>query len=762
MVAASVTLTEHFATNALSYILANWNTFDFRPETDKTSTFDTLQRYLAAADNGSRVVHYKKPSNGHGRLYADRGRSLQNMVREVRNAIAYPFYTDLDFCNCHPSLLAQRCRQRGVLCPLLEHYCADRTQVLNTINKNDPAAGKTTVLAVMNGGNVVDTLDFASRMWQHRFQEEMKHVTDKLLAPGEPDHKYLKLTKKVNNRKGSALNIMLCDAENDALLAMKEFLESDRIGLHVGVLIFDGCLIEQSTRCTEAVLDAASDYIYGKTGMRLRIVIKDMTVNMLHVPPNIYAGPPMPPPRYVQDDTSAGFMLLADMKHTVVSCAYRLYVRDGIAWTDDKAAVDAILHKTCLVSNIQHINKEGVVQKYSAVFSKAANIVKTAKSLVENDAGFERRMWESNIGVVCFANGLYDFRKGVFFTYKERPDVVPRFFVQRDFPTTRPTPEFMDDVSNRLLLSTLGDMGRVNTYLETIARAMAGEYQDKQWAVMLGERNSGKGLLQGINEVSWGPYVNTIESNSLLLNSFGSGDASKAMSWALDCEFTRQTYSNELKCDGENKNVKIDGNLIKKFQSGGDVLVARKNYQNERQFHTAAKLFMNLNDMPPVSPPDALDTIMLFKFPYKFVHQDMIDDDDNLPFFRVADPLLKTDYCRRDDVINAFIWLVCDAYKPHPVSQCLAVKEDTGGFLEDAGDDLTVVRQVFKVTRDVKDFVLIADINSFAKGHGMSKSKIHDRLLRMGALKDHNCCIDGKVHGRGFLKLKMDILTLGD
>ena len=47
----------------------------------------------------------------------------------------------------------------------------------------------------------------------------------------------------------------------------------------------------------------------------------------------------------------------------------------------------------------------------------------------------------------------------------------------------------------------------IRTYLELMARATAGEYGDKQWAMMLGERNSGKGLLQEMNLLAFGPYV---------------------------------------------------------------------------------------------------------------------------------------------------------------------------------------------------------------------------------------------------------------
>jgi hypothetical protein len=752
----SVTLTERFASNALSYIISNWDSWPLRPDTDKSGTFDTLQRYLAAAaDDGTHTVKYKKPANGHGRLFAERGLSLQSMVREVRNAIAHPFYLDIDFCNCHPTLLVQKCKKLGVECPLLEQYCDNRSEVLSIISPEDHSAGKTTVLALINGGGVGHASDVASCVWQQRFNNEMNSIMMALLAPGGPDHKYLKLTKKATNKMGSAMNIMLCDAENDALLALKEFLESDRLKLKVGVLMFDGCLVERSPLCNQRVLDAASDYIYEKTGYRLRLVFKDMTADMLQVPSSVYDGPPMPPPRYVKNDTSAGAMLLDDMKGSIASCAYKIYVRDGIAWTCDKNAVDAIMHRVCLMSNIKQINDGGVVSQYSAVFPKAAHIVKAAKSLIANDPTFEKRMWESNIGVVCFANGIFDFRRGSFFKYEERPDVIPRFFVQRDFPETRPPQGLIDEVRSKLLLSTLGDEGRVQTYLEIVARAMAGEAQDKQWCVMLGERNSGKGLLQGINEAAWGPYVNTVESNALLINGLGgSGDASKSLSWALDCEFVRQTYTNELKCDVDNKSIKVDGNLIKKFQSGGDVLVARKNYCDERQFHTASKLFMNLNDMPPVSPPDALDTMLLFKFPYKFVSHDAMGPAQ-LAFFRAADPYLKTEYCKRDDVIDAFIWMVADAYQPHRVEPSSVVKQDTIGFLEDSGDDLTLVQATFKISSSTRDFVKLADINQWAKTHNMSKMKLHDRLTRMGAFKNADCMIDGVRYGRGFLKLVM-------
>jgi hypothetical protein len=756
-----VMLTEKFAAPALSYILSNWDSWEFRPETDKTGTRSVLQKYLASSsDDGTRAVKYKKSVNGHGRLFAERGMSLQSMVREVRNAIAHPFYVDLDFCNCQPTLLVQKCRQRGIECPLLEHYCERRSEVLSLLSPDDPAAGKTQVLATINGGlkgrihaereRGVD----AGAVWQRRFSREMARITEKLMAPGEPDHKYMQLTKKTRNKMGSAMNIMLCDAEHEALMALKEFLESDRVNLKVGVLMFDGCLVERSPSCTQSLLDEASDYVYDKTRYRLRIVLKDMTADMLNVPLEVYSGPPLPPPRYAKEDLSAATLLLDDMSGAIVSCEFKVYVKNGIAWTDNEVAVNSLMHKTCLRSNIKHINDDGVVKEYSSMFNKASQIVKAAKSLLNDDAAFKERLWSSSIGAVCFANGLYDFRRGAFYTYEERPDVATSIYVDRDFPVERPAPEAMEEVVEKVLMSTLGDRERVRTYLEMIARATAGELQDKQWCVMLGERNSGKGLLQELNKAAWGPYVNTVNSSSMLLSSFNSSDAAKDMSWAVDCKYTRQTYTNEIKIDTSSKMNKIDGSLIKTWQSGGDTLKGRQLYDRAEEFRSASRLFMNLNDMPPVTPADALDTMVMFKFPFKFVSRAAMEGDP-LPFFREADESLKGEYCKRDDVIAAFIWLVVDAYKPRMVVPCAAVREDSMAFKEDAGDDLLMMRRVFKVTKDVSDFVLLKDLNDWAAANGLSRAKLHDRLTKMGAIKNDNCRVGGVRHGRGFTKLVM-------
>jgi len=63
-----------------------------------------------------------------------------------------------------------------------------------------------------------------------------------------------------------------------------------------------------------------------------------------------------------------------------------------------------------------------------------------------------------------------------------------------------------------------------------------------------------------------------------------SGDKAKKMSWMLDLQFVRLTTTQEINFDMENKNVKVNGIMIKKIASGGDSQYARKNFQDEVSF----------------------------------------------------------------------------------------------------------------------------------------------------------------------------------
>ena len=773
-----IELVERFDYSALNYVIENYDALNLRPQTLKNESLQMLKKFRAACrPNGTIVTKYHQVQ-GHGRLFADKGLSLQSMTREIRNAIAYPFYDDLDFKNCHPTILLQFCQRKNIECPQLEEYIEKRDDVLDDLSL-DKNVAKAAVLAVINGGSSkagTRGLDKESP-WLSPFSEEMRRVREDIVNLEECSP-YLNLAKKSSSEKssknssenstknssensttsnilGKAVNHLICDKENNALMALREFVES-KTSRRVGVLVFDGCMVErdpsrdpdEQRRELLEILDDATEYIYQKTGYRLSIQIKDMTLDKVDVPLSVYRNS-IQEERFAGDDASAGQLFLEDLRGVARMCNGDLWVRNGHIWTNNKSLRENILLAKCMGSGILKVNENGDVKRMSSNVPEARRILTASIAMMEDEPKFISQIWDSNIGVICYRNGVYDFRKGQFFLYSNRPDVLPVLQIDRDFPA-RPPQHVTDELMKRVLLSTLDDREVVKTYLELMARATAGEYTDKQWVIMLGERNSGKGLLQLLNETAFQGYVVTLNGNAFLLQTNASSDAAKSNSWMMACEFSRQAYSNEIKCDATSSKskVKMDGNTIKYHQSGGDFISARQNYMNERSFRVASKLIMNLNDIPEVTPKDAMTNMILFKFPFKFVTQEEVSTQ---PFFRVIDDSLKHEISTRDDLIAAYTWLVIDHYKASRVAPCESLRNDTRGYLGDIGDDMILTTRSFKVTGNRKDYVLLSKIKEFAREHEISPQIVKDRLARMGAREDANCFIDGERRGRGFL-----------
>jgi hypothetical protein len=745
-----VVLVEKVERDALRHVTDNLATLCPEMAPGKLADLRTLlSKYLLnSGPLGTREVSY---SLKKGRMYAPYG-TLQFFPRNIRNTVTKDIYVDLDFANCQPCILNSYCIRHRIPCPCLAEYCDNRSEVLETLCTAlhlSMGEAKQLVLSVLFGKDVSRLEDRPE--WLDKFAQEMATVRDWVVRRNPEDVQLVASEKQgdLYNMSASVLSLVLCKIENECLMTLCRFLQSK--GMTIGVYMFDGCLVEKHGALTDLLLEEASDVIFGQTGVRLDVVSKPMT-ERLELPDLVH----MPPPRFVASDDDASDFFLQDMRDCVAMCQGRFFAKVDDIWTEDDRVCEAFLLRSCLRANLLTLDKQDRDKPYSAKHHNARSIILCFKSKVPDTHNFVHRMWKSNIGVICYANGIYDFRRGQFFSYAERPDVMSPIKIHREFPAKDPAK--MREVYDKVLLSTLGDPDVVETYLQAIARATAGEYVDKQWMVMMGERDCGKGVLQLLNEQAWQGYVNTINANSFMMQQFSSADAAKDNSWAIECEFKRHTYTNEVRMDAGNKAIKLDGNKLKPFQSGGDTLNGRKLYQNAVEFKVQTKLIMNLNDMPPVCPPDALSTMMLFTFPYKFVPSEALEREDVAPFYRLRDDTLKSEYCVDDATIDAFSWLVFDCYRPHRVRPCLKVINDTASYYKDEGDELAMVLQRFKVTKNRSDFVtnqMLRDIIQ-ESGLNISLGKLKLRLVNMKARKDDDCCVNGVKHGGGFLFLRYE------
>jgi hypothetical protein len=298
--------------------------------------------------------------------------------------------------------------------------------------------------------------------------------------------------------------------------------------------------------------------------------------------------------------------------------------------------------------------------------------------------------------------------------------------------------------------------------------------------VVTGERNSGKGNLATMVENAFGPYVGTTHSDNFLHggNSALGGDAAKKLSWVLGCEYQRIVFTQEFALDENNSRHRVDGNSLKRLVGGGDTISARRNHQDEQATFFDARLIMMCNQMPPVTPSDALESAHVVPTAFKFVSDAEYDArHETVPFMRRGDPSIKA-WCRRDDVVDAFTRLVLDAYTPEKVVPCALVKEASIGLVREnvsrcagrggdpcddeqdscdgVGDEISVITSAFLVTRASADTVSSSEAMEAARALGLSMSsqKLKQRLIGIGGKESTNVIRDGR-NKRGYLGLKL-------
>jgi phage/plasmid-associated DNA primase len=179
----------------------------------------------------------------------------------------------------------------------------------------------------------------------------------------------------------------------------------------------------------------------------------------------------------------------------------------------------------------------------------------------------------------------------------------------------------------------------LNYYLYRIARIIAGHVEDKIWVLMQGLRNSGKGVLSDLLQNSLESYVKTTNSGNFKYKKTNVDEA-KSLSWLVNCRFCRLIISQEIDIS-----EKINGEMLKKFSSGGDMIEARLNFSDEIVFKMQCSLMICSNDMPEIQPADAMEFCDEFQMKSKFIDS-TFDEKKKLNTYKYydKDPLIKTEF----------------------------------------------------------------------------------------------------------------------
>lgn len=412
---------------------------------------------------------------------------------------------------------------------------------------------------------------------------------------------------------------------------------------------------------------------------------------------------------------------------------------NGMWEVGDTAIMMAVhRHKTRLVFTVEKDNGKKGVMNYGGSTKLIHNMLAHLKALLPDETFIADNI-EHSLPYLLFADGIFHIPSQTFRAGFDKTKVFMAR-IPRRFPLARDR-ALESEINARLFIHPFSSEA-VGSYMKMrLARSLAGCYRDKKFICALGEPDCSKGTITKALRSAFGGYVVEWNANNLIYNSHSGADEAKRLAWIFKFANARLAISNEARMD---KNVSLDGNLIKTLSSGGDEMSARNNFCDELPIIIRASFFYLGNDMPSITPKDAgIQTrIRMIRFTKRFV--DHPSGENEL----LADPLVKERLCT-PTWSDALFWIIMDAYSlamEEPVEVLEETKEwipcETVEFRRVLEDKYTI--NVADTSDD--NFVPSRDIIAYLKAMNvnLSDTKIGRELSKLGLIKDDKR-IDGKT-----------------
>lgn len=661
-----------------------------------------------------------------GRLYVKKGIGLQKLPGHIRNTIADK-YIDIDIVNCFPTLLLNLCKKENYPHKQVELYVKNRTAYIAKYDFNV----KITVNELMNNGKQSYNTIEDKPEWLILLYAEFNDIFDCLIRDNAEKYKAIKTkiakskNKKKENPKGTLMfEVMEC-IEAKILEDMFAFCKTElKLNTKTFVKMFDGFMALESD-FTEEHLEQLNHYI--NTLHNVTVINKCMD-NKIDLSEYEYV-PPLADTDYdcavafkkYMEDNGSAFVKYINGKME----EYYFFNKESGIWVQDINQIRPYIHECDTISD-----------DYRTGANKKSNLLTELKCLIELDIQLHADRHSSTYKHIAFNNGIYSFKdkkllefnKKFFFTTKLKADYNPNFDMWQQ-----------EEVKAKLLYGVFNEEV-AEYFLKALARAMAGEINDKNFYIIVGFTNSGKGSLSDIIQKAFSAFCGIFSATSLQVKKNSSTDA-KGLSWLYELKDKRFAIANEW-----NMEVEADGTFIKTI-TGGDDIVARQNYISEVTFKPSCTYFTFANDVPKISCSDEgiLNRNKYMRTEYSYLSGEQYEAKKNNEYVKRADESIKDVFIRDPNVIQTFMYMVINAYEDKKPLEPKGVIEENQSWAENT-DMAKELLKLF-VEGNANDFISVDDFYKRVekKKLKLSKNKV-GRIMSQEGYKSQpkNCSDIGK------------------
>lgn len=666
----------------------------------------------------------KKTIDIENEEFAVNGYSICGIKREARNYICNEFCIDLDIKNCLPTLLQQLCEKKGFVCKELNYYVMNRDAVLQKYGVD-----KQYVCSLLFNKN---------QSGMNQFFTNIHDFVYKRVIPGlQNDNEYKKFyqnrkkhAKKKDNFEGSFISVVLQDIE--VKIIQQVIAQLNQNGIQISAYMFDGLLLYKNDQLNEEYLKTLSNVVEEKLGYKVDFIFKDMEY-----------------PQYFDQLEDAPDKFEDSLKKNDDYCYAISFLNNKDIVARDKDTKTLWLKDEDNTWTCDEKRKNERFVYYFEIFGFPKKSRENIKKLIE---AFSHKYvavqdFEDTLFVMdynFFENGGYSYIDKKFYSWKEldamgiKTDVALKYDYVEVNEKIKETIKYIYDVILYPIFdiddNTPEDDNKrkvMNEFLKVNTRYLAGHYEDKDWAVGLGVRHTGKAILTLLYTLAFKPYVGTFETKNLCIKATEGSDVEYANKWRIPFAEKRIMFGNEIP-----ENKKIDNTMLKSIASGGDDFQARKAAEHIRSYKMRALSWIFTNDLPDSDKDnaDCFQNMLYFTFPCAFV-DDVEKEKSQLYTVKKKNGNLKSDIQKIPGLGIAFFHLIKEYYEvKKPVYEML--KKESDEAKQDGDNIADTLKDIFDIdcSNDSKLFTSTSDIIKELANHNiiMGSKKLKFYLTRMG------------------------------
>ena len=728
---------------------------------DLMGEFTKVKNYckdIIKTNNQQKVRYGFAKNKDVGRLQS-KNPSLQRLYNGIRGVLCDGLMFDIDMKNCHPCILLNLCKQHNIKFNYLLDYINNRDEFLNELMSEydlSKSEAKSVLLSALNKTTPTTKINkkkVKSKGIFKSFDNELTEITNKLFDIYKNDKRFDKyLVNNDWNSKGKYINNILCDYENIYLQKAIVAITTELVDINdIAVLMYDGFMINACNYNIDEIINLLND-IFKKDNIEWDY--KSHNIELLEEINNLVIE---------DNDKFVGENIIEVIDHMLNGILKDKIYKDEFTTyyiTDDKILMSEKAIKSTLYDLIskQHYEMYDPYKGHgeSVICSKIQrhinDIVQGILNKCSTNLDFVNDIWDFTQFKLFFNNGYYDFKLNAFINNNNNETNKTFIKINRNYNSVS-NDKIRQEIYNKVLFPVFSIRSKeedldqyelMEYYLYICSQMLGGNVELKKWALFEGLRNSGKGVLGDILKNCFGSYVKTTNSSNFNFKT-NITDSQKALSWLIDYRFARIALTSEMDIS---ENIKLNGNMIKKFTSGGDYLSARRNFQDEIEFRIQSGLIIMCNDMPKVEPSDALEMCDEFPMKSKFI-DDNFNENNKLKGYQYykKDIEIKSTFLKRDDVIDEFILMIFEKYHTNTVYPPNLQKINQENL--DDEDDYQQLFSLFELG-DLNDTISNDNLKSIIKHKKIpfTLKKVKTLLKTIGA-KDYR---DKRFRGLQFIK----------